>query len=150
MGQEKAFTLIELVVVIGIIGILSAIILFSTVQYINKSKDANIKGNLAVLISAGEAYYGANNESYADFCESLVVNNSKLQIPQNPEGSCYSESNKSGVCCFDDDLYGNAWVACARLFSDNSKAFCVDSRGVQKEMDNYSDCSMLSSTLKCP
>jgi prepilin-type N-terminal cleavage/methylation domain-containing protein len=146
MGQQKAFTLIELVVTIGIIGILSAIILFSTAQYINKSKDANIKGNLAVLISAGEAYYGAKNDSYEDFCDSPVVQNSKNQMPQNLQGPCYSESNKTGMCCYVNENK-LSWAACAREFTDTSKAFCVDSRGVQKEIEN-SLCNSITS--KCP
>jgi len=136
MKEKTGFTLIELLVVIAIVSILSAIVLFSTAQYINKSKDANIKGNLAILISAGEAYYGAHNEDYGDFCSSGVVQNSINQMPQNSNESC--TENAAGMCCY-VNTYGDAWAACAREFTDTTKAFCVDSRGVQKEIDN-SEC----------
>ena len=44
------FTLIELLVSIAVIATLAAIILFNIVQYINKGKDASIKGNLVILL----------------------------------------------------------------------------------------------------
>jgi len=128
--NSRAFTLIELLVVIAIIAILSAIILFSISQYINRSKDASIAGNLSVLVPAGEVYYDHNNgngygngdENCNDcFCGSSAVENSFAQITS--EKHCLASTN--------------AWAACAIKFTDNSegaKAFCVDSRGIKKEI----------------
>jgi len=142
------FTLIEIIVVIAIISILSGIILFSVTQYINKGKDSNIAGNLAVLVPAGEAYYNARPNSYEGFCESNVVNNAKEQMPVNLSGSCYDPStNPKGVCCHVEDTYHQAWAACARSFADDTKAFCVDSRGVKKEIP-YNSCT--NNIIECP
>ena len=58
---DKGFTLIELIVVIAIIGLLSMVVMFSVVQYVNRSRDANIIGNLAILVSAGEVFYNSNH-----------------------------------------------------------------------------------------
>ena len=131
---ELGFTLIESVVVIGIISILSAVILFSITQYINKGKDANVQGNLAILVPAGEVFYNANGSSYDGFCSSSVVLNAVNQIskPQSPDCS-------TGICCSVKST-NDAWAACAQKFTDNTKAYCVDSRGVKKEADNTLYC----------
>ena len=147
MRKNIGFTLIELVVVIAVIVILSAIILFTINQYINKGKDSNIKGNLAVLVASGEVYYnGSGDNSYRasdteDFCDSNVVQNARSQIPLNSSFLCKV------------NFSGDAWAACAKLFTDASKAYCVDSRGLKKEISE-SDCSegsvMMISEYKCP
>ncbi len=122
---KRGFTLIELLVGIAIIATLSAIILFNVVQYINKGKDASIKGNLVILVPAGEAYYGANNDSYTNFCASSVAVNALAQIP--------SSQNKK---CNVDISTGNTWAVCAQEFTDNTKAYCVDSKGIKEEINN--------------
>lgn len=148
--MEKGFTLIELIVVIGIICILSGIILFSVTQYINKGKDSNIYGNLAVLVPAGEVYYNANSYSYSGFCDpsqNSVIKNSYSQMPQNPAGYCLN-SLTPGVCCYVNSD-GSAWVACAKEFTAPRDVFCVDSRGMREEITN-GNCTDLANTYKCP
>jgi len=141
MKKNLGFTLIELLVTIAIIAVISSIILFSIMQYINKSKDTNVIGNLAVLVSAGEVYYNSNHD-YANFCTSGVVTNAILQMPENP--GC---GNRAGLCC-NVHAEGEEWAACAKLFSNaGDNAYCVDSRGVKKTIDS-GECSELST--QCP
>ncbi len=132
------FTLIELVVAIAITTVLSGVILFSITQYISKGKDSNIFGNLVILIPAGEVYYNANGNSYDGFCSSSIVNNTKAQMPVNSSGNCYDTLNPSGVCCNDVTSFSDAWAACAQEFTNPLMAYCVDSRGVKKEIDTTS------------
>lgn len=135
---QKGFTLVELLVTIAIISVLSAIILFSIGQYINKSKDASIQGNLSSLVPAGEVYYdhngangygtGANNNGVVSgnsFCGSSVVENAFNQITSVK----YCNATK------------NAWAACAQEFINDEKAFCVDSRGYKREICNITSCT---------
>lgn len=102
------------------------VVLFSITQYINSSKDVSVRGNLATLIPAGEAFYNSYGDSYDGFCGSSVVVNALLQIPHIAGGESY---------CSDVQ---NKWAACSRLFIDNRTAYCVDSRGVQREICNNS------------
>lgn len=142
----SGFTLIELVITITIVGVLSGVILFATTQYINKGKDSNISGNLSILIPAGEVYYTNNGNSYGNgsftgFCdvqESNVLKNSISQMPQrtlapNSSGCWNSSDNAPGVCC-NVASDGQSWAACAPEFTDPQSAWCVDSRGVKKQI----------------
>jgi prepilin-type N-terminal cleavage/methylation domain-containing protein len=138
--QNKGFTLIELIVVIAIIAVLSSVVVFGVTQYIGKGKDANIQGNLAVLIPAGEVYYNINGSNgYYEFCKSPSVINAFDEIPKPDPVHVCSNSEHPGLCCNETELY-DAWAVCAQLFSDSSKAFCVDSRGIKKEIDAI-DCN---------
>src|ERR1035437_2578538 len=116
--KNKGFTIIELVVVVAIIVVLSGVVLFSVTQYLNKGKDSNVSGNLAVLIPAGEAYYNISSNSYARFCDptqstGTVFKNTISQMPDTSAavGYCYGTTyaagspndvpgtNPKGVCC---------------------------------------------------
>lgn len=156
--MKKAFTLIELLVVVAIIVILSGVVMFAAGQYIKKGKDSAVSGNLVPLIAAGEVYYNANGD-YSGFCDLTgggvsVLVNALSQMPDNRDGSCYSSSSastKKGVCCTVGTVITNndAWVACARKFADPTKAFCVDSRGVSREIDK-DDCTSSMNPPECP
>ncbi len=152
LNLSKGFTLVELIVVVAIIAVLSGVILFSTILYINKGKDSNIAGNLAVLVPAGEVYYNMDS-TYAGFCDATkntsVLRNSLGQMPKNENGNCYSPSitsttNPAGVCCGVSNN-GQAWAACAFEFTNPSAAICVDSRGVKKEITASNCISTITS-----
>lgn len=57
---EGGFTLIELVVTVGIIGVLAAIALQSFAQYRDRAYDARAVHDLGNAVIAEEAYYAAN------------------------------------------------------------------------------------------
>lgn len=134
--KNTGFTLVEILVVIVIIAILASIVLYSARQYINKGKDATIKGNLVVLVTAGELWYDRNNSSYAGFCGSDAVKRALDQIP-----SVVGDKH-----CNVKTPEGTAWAACAREFVDDTKAYCVDNKGNQQEINN-SNCTV--STTNC-
>ena len=58
---EKAFTLVELLVVIGIIGILASIAIGSFSYYINRAYNVTIRQDLKYFATAQEDYFAGNS-----------------------------------------------------------------------------------------
>ena len=56
-GSDKGFTLIELMLIVGIIGLLTAIALPAFMNYQARSKQSEAKVNLAGIFSAETAYF---------------------------------------------------------------------------------------------
>ena len=57
-NKQKGFTMIELMIVVAIIGILSAIAIPKFADLIRKSNEGATKGNLGAIRSAVSIYYG--------------------------------------------------------------------------------------------
>lgn len=128
--KSKGFTLVEMLVVLAVISILIVVVVYSAKQYIGKGKDAAVKGNLVVLITAGELWYDKNSNSYSGFCSSDVALRSMSEVPS-------AESEK-----FCNVKAGSkAWSACAREFVDDTLAFCVDSKGNQEQINYATYCN---------
>ncbi len=58
--QQKGFTLLELMVVIAIIGILSAIVLAFLGSSKSRGSDAKIQSQLKSMVSQAQVFVGAN------------------------------------------------------------------------------------------
>jgi prepilin-type N-terminal cleavage/methylation domain-containing protein len=105
MKNRKGFTLIELMIVVAIIGILSAIAIPKFADLIRKSNEGATKGNLGALRSAISIYYGENegwfpsNASGAttmDLASVLTMQNGKY-LQAIPQCYCPPYHDKSSV-----------------------------------------------------
>src|SRR3989344_1173069 len=68
---RRGFTILELLVVVAMIGILSAIVLTSLSKARYKGGDGGVKSNLRNAISQGEIFYGTNTaavNTYTGVC----------------------------------------------------------------------------------
>ena len=66
MSNRKGFTLIELLIVVVIIGILAAIAIPKFANTKEKAYVAAMKSDLRNLVTAQEAFFADNNNTYAD------------------------------------------------------------------------------------
>ncbi|MHB0997409.1 MAG: type II secretion system protein [Elusimicrobiales bacterium] len=73
MKYRKAFTLMELMIVVAIIGILAAVAVTRFGGIINSSKEGATKGALTSLRSALDIYYGDNLAHPTDDLSSLTT-----------------------------------------------------------------------------
>ena len=93
--NKKAFTLLELLVVVVIIGLLAAIALPQYKKAVLKSKLATIKDRTRVIYEAEQRYYLVNN-SYTTNWDALDITNMKINTK---EYSCNIQSPSSSIYC---------------------------------------------------
>ncbi len=117
MKHQKGFTIIELIVVIAIIAVLATIVLVNVTQYINKGKDAAIKGNMNTL-ATNAAVFLDTNSTYVGFNLTTVP---AYQGPVTAINAAKSSSFgtpqvAASTFCFTATLY-------------DTTTYCVDSSG---------------------
>jgi len=143
--MKKAFTLIELLIVIAIIGILAGIVLVSLTGALKKGKDSRIQADLrqitqiAGMIMSDTGSYdslcsGGSLNTTGDYGAQLTTIQNDIQAQQGGttvDLSCYAS--------------GDNYCVSARLVS-TTKYFCVDSAG-NATTTASNNCT--SANLKC-
>jgi len=91
--KKKGFTLIELMIVVAIIGILSAVAIPRFANMIQKANEAACKGNLGAIRSAVSIYYGDCEGSYpTNALASPFVPNYIKVLPNAKPGDGYNSA----------------------------------------------------------
>ncbi len=68
--RNRAFTLIELMIVVAIIGILAAIAIPNFLKFQARSKQSEVKANMKALFTAQKAYY-QEKDTYSDLVNTI-------------------------------------------------------------------------------
>ncbi|MEM7166056.1 MAG: type II secretion system protein [Planctomycetota bacterium] len=111
--KQGGFTLIELVMVIVIIGVLSAIIVPNFLDYVGRSEAATTKANLAVLRNAIQTFRSENSGSWPAADLSNLAPTYIAVIPADGE----EESND--VVNAQDGLGGWHWDTTSHVLKPN-------------------------------
>lgn len=131
--NTAGFTIIELVLVVGIIAALTSIVLNNVTGYIVKAKDVAIKASMGAILVNASTYFEINS-GYGGFCNDVITEN------------IYDSINSFNKNC---KASANRWVVCAKLNipPDGSKAWCSDSTGIKEEIND----SLCTNSLNiCP
>ncbi len=83
IGNNKGFTLIEMLTVIAIMGILASIATPSFMRSILRSREASLENTLFVLRDVIDKYY-ADHGNYPDSLETLKEKKYIREIPKDP------------------------------------------------------------------
>ncbi len=128
---SKGFTLLELLVVIGIIGVIMALatVAYSTTQ--KSGRNSRRKQDLVAIQSALEQYYSTNSFTYPNTDCTLATSNLKSSWPVDPGdsspyagiSSCTSSSYCVCATMEGTALVGNSAPGCD--FAGSKTHYCV-------------------------
>ncbi len=127
---ERGFTLIEVLIVVAIIVILSAISLAAFSEARFKAENAGVKANLNGVRAQAELYYTLNSNSYSNLCtNSVIVKQINVAISNGGDtGTVATRCNSNSI----------AWAVNVKLKvpEGGNNYWCVDTLGSAKGEPN--------------
>lgn len=138
--RNKAFTIIELLVIVAVIGVLAAIVIVNITSLKSRAKDAAVRENMSSFFKLASDYLETHG-NYGGFCNYQPTIDLFDIVPAY-------EGKKTKFCQHDSD----DWIICAVLNypEDRTTAWCIDRSGIRKQI-NAVDCENLGGeTKECP
>jgi prepilin-type N-terminal cleavage/methylation domain-containing protein len=151
--SKQAFTLIELLMVITIIGILTTVVLQSLSQSRTKAYDSKLKQQLDHFRAAAEMYFlNQLPTGYGPAVSNCTTPNTLFTDMKTDDGkpALYVDRgnlppNTQVVCGSTDSGPVSAYAVKATLFS-GTEYWCVDSKGISKQFSG----PIGNSATECP
>ena len=106
--KRKGFTLVELLIVIVVIGVLSAMMMLSSTEAVSSAKASNIISNLRNMKTAALAWYADNLDNASEFGTDDVSGDifKYLGDTGNKAGYKFSKKNGTNVVSWDVEYDG--------------------------------------------
>ena len=124
MNSPRAFTLIELLIVVAIIGILSAVVLASLSGAKSQGNDTALKADLATIETQATLYYGIGN-TYCELGNSSCINNPNIVFASGSAGCTTVGSVFNDDSTTIDSPIGTAITAAVKdVGGSSSKVVC--------------------------
>lgn len=143
---NRAFTLIELTIVVAIVGLLASIVLVNSQRARFQANDAQIQSLMHQLRNAAELSYSQSVETYTAVCDEAdnsLNNTVELGLL---ETAIKRENSNQNVACF-ESADKKEFAASSPLRSQSAKSWCVESAGLSIELN----CSAINaSRCQCP
>jgi len=148
---STGFTVIELLVVVAIIAVLTAIVLFNVSSYLNKGKDAAAKANLATMIVNGAVWYDTGASPTGTYNLWITGAGAGAVGYVGPYNAIVATGYAVAATCNTVNCAATAlaWCACIQLKSATPTTyFCVDSTTKKSETTTAcaTECSQTSAT----
>lgn len=137
---SQGFTLIEILVVVAILGILTAVVTNSIYEARAKAQDAKAKHIMSEFVNYAANYATGNNSSYAGLCASTEANNLL--------NSAFSAAAKvrSASDCISDD---NEYVTAVPMLYNDGYLFCLDHTGSKVEIQDNLPVVFVDGSANC-
>lgn len=138
MEQRSGFTLLELLVVVGLIGIISAIVVVSLDSSRKSGDDAAVKSNLRTIANQAEIFYLDNGNSYgedfASACPEADPSSGVMYAGDSVMAEAIAEAVKrgNGSYCYSDQ---SKWAVAVGLKSNANASWCIDSQGAALQIN---------------
>ena len=126
MQLKKGFTIIELIVVIAIIAILAAIVLVNVTQYINKSKDAAVQGNMSSIQTAAAACFSDTSGCAGNY---LTFNGGTATGYTTSFSTMNTAVHGADTGTITQGWSSSAYCYSIPLVANTSNKWCIDSTG---------------------
>ena len=133
--SNKAFTLIELMVVLSIIGLLATFVMVNMQSTRHKANDANIQSYLHQVRNAAEFLYIKSSESYASVCDEINDTLSDEGEVGILEDAIMLQNRNQPVTCF-ESADKKDFAVSSPLRAREGKHWCVQTAGLSLELDN--------------
>lgn len=142
MDRNKAFTIVELLVVISIISLLCALILIPVSSARLKAKDVRIEVSMSQIRPVAAFYFTDNANTYIG----LSDNPSMVILSQDiaNEGGEKPSNGSAGV-----DIVVGDTEYCAEARMNSPVFWCTDYTGVSKKYENNPACDEISNHYTC-
>jgi prepilin-type N-terminal cleavage/methylation domain-containing protein len=157
-NKKRGFTLLELLVVVGLIAILSAVVIVSINNARSKGGDAGVKTNLHTVSNQAELFFLNNTNSY------LPSGGSTFSIATCPTYSAVGTNMLSrdsimaqaidkavnnggnGSSCYNSST---AWAVAVGLKSSTTSSWCVDNTGSSRVVASAPASAINATTFSC-